>query len=327
MSDFIVVAGPDIAGILGGDKAKVRDIVASTYRLHDAGDTINPDSYFLRFPHKPNSRVIALPAYIGADVNRMGIKWISSFPDNLSRGIPRASAVLILNDFETGRPLACLESAHISAARTAASAAVAAEKLCTGAGLTVGVVGTGVIASTILDHLNSSTVDVANVIAHDLDHERIAGFADRVRAEIGLDVDPVGLDAALKADLVVFATTAGEPYVDADHRFTPDQVVLNISLRDLPPEVILASTNLVDDVEHCLKANTSPHLAEQATGSREFIHGTLGALLNGTVDVPSGKPVIFSPFGLGVLDIAVGNYVMDRALEVGKATVIDGFIE
>ncbi|MFE6711937.1 2,3-diaminopropionate biosynthesis protein SbnB [Streptomyces sp. NPDC057695] len=327
MSDFIVVAGPDIAGILGDDKAKVRDIVASTYRLHDAGETINPDSYFLRFPQKPNSRVIALPAYIGADVNRMGIKWISSFPDNLSRGIPRASAVLILNDFETGRPLACLESAHISAARTAASAAVAAERLCTGAGITVGVVGTGVIASTILDHLHSSTVDIAHVIAHDLDRERAAGFAERVRAEVGLDVDPVALDAVLKADLVVFATTAGEPYVDVDHRFTPDQVVLNISLRDLPPEVILASTNIVDDIDHCLKANTSPHLAEQATGNREFVHGTLGGLLNGTFDVPSGKPVVFSPFGLGVLDIAVGGYVMDRALEAGKATVINGFIE
>ncbi|MFF2079075.1 2,3-diaminopropionate biosynthesis protein SbnB [Kitasatospora sp. NPDC058162] len=326
MSDFIVVAGPDIADILRGDKAEVRDIVASTYRLHDAGDTINPDSYFLRFPHKPDSRVIALPAYIGAGVNRMGIKWISSFPDNLSRGIPRASAVLILNDFETGRPLACLESAHISAARTAASAAVAAEQLCRGTGITVGVVGTGVIASTVLDHLHSSTVDIADVVAHDLDHERVTGFAEQVRAEIGLDVAPVGLNTALKADLVVFATTAGEPYVAADHRFAPGQVVLNISLRDLPPEVILASTNLVDDVEHCLKANTSPHLAEQATGSREFIHGTLGGLLNGTVALPDGKPVVFSPFGLGVLDIAVGSHVMDRALETGKATVINRFI-
>ncbi|MFE3519181.1 2,3-diaminopropionate biosynthesis protein SbnB [Streptomyces sp. NPDC059166] len=326
MSDFIVVAGPDIAGILDGDKEKVREIVASAYRLHDAGHTINPDSYFLRFPHKPNSRVIALPAYIGADVNRMGIKWISSFPDNLSRGIPRASAVLILNDFETGRPLACLESAHISAARTAASAAVAAEQLCTGSGLTVGVVGTGVIASTILDHLHSSTVDIVGVVAHDLDHGRAAAFAERVHTKIGTDVDPVGLDAALKADLVVFATTAGEPYVDAAYRFTPDQVVLNVSLRDLPPEVILASTNLVDDVEHCLKANTSPHLAEQVVGHRDFIQGTLGGLLNGKVEVERGKPVIFSPFGLGVLDIAVGDYVMGRALEAGTATVVNGFI-
>jgi N-[(2S)-2-amino-2-carboxyethyl]-L-glutamate dehydrogenase len=327
MSDFVVVAGPDIARILADGKAEVKDIVASTYRLHDAGNTINPDSYFLRFPHKPNSRVIALPAYIGADVDKMGIKWISSFPDNLARGMARASAVLILNDFETGRPLACLESAHISAARTAASAALAAENLCPRHGLTVGVVGTGVIASTVLDHLHDSAVEVTDVVAHDLDGARSETFAERTRTAIGLDAAPVGLDRALKADLVVFATTAGEPYVDAAHRFTPDQVVLNISLRDLPPEVVLASTNVVDDIEHCLKANTSPHLAEQLTGSRDFVHGTLGGILNGAAEIPRGKPVIFSPFGLGVLDIAVGSYVMDQAVAAGTATVVKGFIE
>jgi Predicted ornithine cyclodeaminase, mu-crystallin homolog len=94
--------------------------------------------------------------------------------------------------------------------------------------------------------------------------------------------------------------------------FEHNPVVLHVSLRDLAPEILLASTNLVDDVEHCLKANTSPHLAEQLTGSRDFLAGTLDDVMAGRVTVPADRPVVFSPFGLGVLDLAVGKYVYDE---------------
>ncbi len=89
--------------------------------------------------------------------------------------------------------------------------------------------------------------------------------------------------------------------------------------------VLLASTNIVDDVEHCLKANTSPHLAEQLTGNRDFLLGTLDDVLTGRVAVPADRPVVFSPFGLGVLDLAVGKYVYDQVASCGDLHVIDDF--
>jgi len=101
--------------------------------------------------------------------------------------------------------------------------------------------------------------------------------------------------------------------------------VLHVSLRDLAPEILLASTNIVDDVEHCLKANTSPHLVEQLTGSRDFLAGTLAEVMAGRVTVPTGRPVIFSPFGLGVLDLAVGKYVYDQVVSADDLHVIDDF--
>ena len=112
---FAVISGAQVQHALQGREDQIMEVVEDTYRLHGAGDSINPPSYFLRFPDRPSSRIIALPASIGGQVRVDGIKWISSFPDNVAAGIPRASAVLILNDHDTGYPFACLESSIISA--------------------------------------------------------------------------------------------------------------------------------------------------------------------------------------------------------------------
>ena len=127
------------------------------------------------------------------------------------------------------------------------------------------------------------------------------------------------------SDLVVFATIAGQPHVTDVSWFKHNPLVLHVSLRDLAPEILLASANIVDDVEHCLKANTSPHLAEQLTGGRDFLDGTLDDVMAGRTTLPMDRPVVFSPFGLGVLDLAVGKYVYDQVRRSGELHVIDGF--
>ncbi|HEY7417726.1 MAG TPA: hypothetical protein VH593_21265, partial [Ktedonobacteraceae bacterium] len=115
---FAVISGAQVQHVLQGRESQIVELVEATYRLHSAGDSVNPPSYFLRFPNRPSSRIIALPASIGGQVRVDGLKWISSFPENVAAGIPRASAVLILNDHDTGYPFACLESSIISATRT-----------------------------------------------------------------------------------------------------------------------------------------------------------------------------------------------------------------
>ena len=91
---FAVIPGAQVQQALQGHEKQVMEVVEATYRLHGAGDSVNPPSYFLRFPDRPSSRIIALPASIGGQSRVDGIKWISSFPDNVAAGIPRASAVL-----------------------------------------------------------------------------------------------------------------------------------------------------------------------------------------------------------------------------------------
>lgn len=317
--------------MLSGNEKHTVELVESAYRAHGAAQTVNPPSYFLRFPDRPKSRIIALPASIGGETQVDGLKWISSFPDNVAAGIPRASAVLLLNDQATGYPLACLESSIISAARTAASAALAADRLTRARPerpRRVGFIGTGLIARYIHTYLTGTGWTFDEVGIHDLSVEHANGYRDylaRSGAHGSVTVHERAEDLIRSSDLVVFATVAATPHVTDPDWFAHKPVVLNVSLRDLAPEVLLASANFLDDIEHCLKADTSPHLTEQATGNRDFIDGTLYDVLTGRVAVPTDRPVVFSPFGLGVLDLAVGKYVYDKVRDGGELAVVDDF--
>ncbi|WP_317441996.1 2,3-diaminopropionate biosynthesis protein SbnB [Streptomyces collinus] len=327
---FAVISGDQVQRALRGREKEIVELVEATYRLHGAGDSVNPPSYFLRFADRPNARIIALPASVGGSVHVDGLKWISSFPDNVRTGLPRASAVLILNDPETGYPFACLESSIISATRTAASAALAADWLSRSRPRPsrVGFFGTGLIARYIHTFLAGTGWTFDTIGVHDLSAESADGFRGYLRqadptAEV--TVHERAEDLVRSSDLVVFATVAGEPHVSDPSWFGHNPLVLHISLRDLAPEILLGSANFVDDVEHCLKADTSPHLAEQRTGDRDFLNGTLNDVMLGRAAPPTDRPVIFSPFGLGVLDLAVGKYVYDEAAEAGDLRLIDDF--
>ncbi|EME52475.1 ornithine cyclodeaminase [Amycolatopsis decaplanina DSM 44594] len=327
---FAVISGAQVQRALEGRENLIVELIEAAYRLHCAGDSVNPPSYFLRFPDRPSARIIALPAAIGGQVRVAGLKWISSFPENVAAGIPRASAVLILNDHETGYPFACLESSIISATRTAALAASAAEWLSRGRPrpMRVGFFGVGLIARYIHTFLAGTGWSFAEIGVHDLSADSAAGFRGYLeRSGTGgrITVHEDAEQLIRSADLVVFATVAGQPHVGDLSWFEHNPLVLHVSLRDLAPEIVLASTNIVDDVEHCLKADTSPHLAEQLTGDRDFLHGTLDDVISGRVTVPADRPVVFSPFGLGVLDLAVGKYVYEEVVRSRELHVVDDF--
>src|SRR5919204_887836 len=318
-----IINGRTVSEVIRAHRGECIDVVRETYLAHERGQSVNPDSYFLRFPEKPDCRIIALPAYLGGGFQVAGLKWIASFPGNVQRGFPRASALLVLNRYDTGYPFAVLESSIISAARTAASAVLAAYWLNgkSRRAHSLGIVGTGFIARYVYEFLVDTGWAIEEVQLYDrspLESEKFRTGVCRLEQHRTVTVVADVAQLVRACDLILFTTVAATPHITDCTLFEHKPLVLHISLRDLAPEILLKSQNVVDDIEHVMKAGTSPHLAEQMMGTRSFVTGTLADIMLGRRFVNRCRPIIFSPFGMGILDLAVGKWVYDQAVATGQ---------
>lgn len=331
-NDILILKADEILSLLEGQELEIIRTVRLAYEAHALGDSSLPHSSFLNFPADQRNRIIALPAYLGDEFGVAGIKWVSSFPGNLERGLDRASAVVILNSSETGRPEAVIEGSVISAKRTAASAALAARHLTTGDHVErMGFLGGGLINFEIARFVLAACPEVKTFTVFDLDVHRAEHFAGKCRQAFGhVAVEIVEDVETLFGNnrLVSIATTAAHPHLFDLSACAPGSTILHISLRDLSPELILASDNIVDDVSHVCRAQTSIHLAEQQTGHRDFVRCTLADILQERAPARRDERsiAVFSPFGLGVLDIALGKLVCQMARSQNRGSLINSFL-
>lgn len=325
---LLILRGEEVAALLEGKDAEVIRIVAEAYKEHVLGNSSLPHSSFVYLPGE-GSRIIALPAFLGGNIQAAGVKWIASVPANIERGMDRASAVIVLNDTNTGYPRTLLEGSLISARRTAASA-VLTTGLLSPMPRRMALIGCGMINFEIARMASRAFRSFEGIALFDVLRDRAESCGERLSAVDGVPPAEVAAtfeEACSSCDLISIATTASHPHILEKNVFQAGAVILHVSLRDLNPHLILRFDNVVDDKDHVCRANTSLHLAEQLTGNRDFIRCSVGDILLGRSVARKDleTPVIFSPFGLGVLDLALSNLVQHEATRCGMGTNIPSF--
>lgn len=329
---FSIITAEVINTIVAQSPKMVYEAVKNAYIQHGKGLALNPSSYFLSFPDQARSRIIALPGLIMQSPRIAGIKWISSNPDNLKRNLKRASAVIILNDYDTGYPIACLEGSIISALRTVYSAILVSEHLLDTKNTkqTLGIVGAGNLSEQFIKSFINQNWTVDQIALFDLDDQasnRLKATIHKINPAIKV-VLAQNLEGLVKqSDLIFLSTTTSAPYISELAWFTHNPIVLNISLRDLEPEILLASNNIVDDTSHVLNTNTSPHLAYQKSGNNDFINCSAYDLISGYHNFSPNKPTIFSPMGMGVLDLMLANCIYEKSQTQNLDIKINNFFE
>lgn len=156
-------------------------------------------------PGNGDNFIHAMPAYIPG-MNAAGLKWVSGFPENYKHDLPYINGLVIINDPETGIPIAVMDCIWITAMRTAAATAVAARRLARPDSSTLGILGCGVQGKTNTEALNV-LFPLERVMAYDVNPEAVSSFADEISSRFSLEVVPVDTprEALAACDMVVTA--------------------------------------------------------------------------------------------------------------------------
>jgi ornithine cyclodeaminase/alanine dehydrogenase len=180
---------------------EIIDALEAMFKEKGAGRTEMPPKPGIHT--RPDAFIHAMPAYISS-LQSAGMKWVSGYPDNQRRGLPYITGLLLLNDPETGIPIAIMDCTWITAKRTGAATAVAAKYFARPDSATVGIVACGVQGRSNLEAL-TCLFKIKKVKAYDLYPEIAERYATEMSKALNLDIEPVKrLTEAVKGlDLVV----------------------------------------------------------------------------------------------------------------------------
>jgi ornithine cyclodeaminase/alanine dehydrogenase len=316
---LLYLSRDDVVGI-GLPMSEVIAGVETAFREKGEGRTEMPPKPGIH-PGGGDNFIHAMPAYVPG-LRSAGLKWVSGFPGNAERGLPYISGLLILNDVDTGLPLAVMDCTWITAMRTGAATAVAARRLARPESSILGVLGCGVQGRSNLEAL-TVVLPIAHVQAYDPAPGAAAEYAAEVSDRFGVTVAVAASprEAVSGCDVVV---TAG-PIQKHPHR-TIQRGWLDAgafaSLVDYdsyfdPAALHEADKFCTDDVPQLRLAQTAGYFADIPP-----IHADLGEL------VTRRKPgrerpeerTIAANLGLAIDDMAVAPGVYGRALDSGTGT-------
>lgn len=301
-------------------------VVKAALADHHAGRTLRPGEAYLAWENDEGaySRSIGMPGALLP--GHFGMKIINASVSNPARGLERAGGLGLCFDAQTARVTTAMEAGLLSAARTAAVSAIAAEVTGYTAAESIGVIGCGTQARFHLSLFLHRWSSVRRVVLHDHKPEVADGLAEWCAERWpGIVVTTVDTPAAAMAhaDIVVFLTTSSMGYVPRAW-INQGSLLVNTSLGDLTDEVFLGCHSLyVDDVQLITENPRRPlgrliaagEVAPQYEPTRPSITTTLGEMIAGgrTAAPPESGYVVANPFGLGVLDVALYHEVAQRA--------------
>lgn len=313
----VVLTQSEVRAVLTMDKAV--DAVEEAFAAFGRGEAQMPAKVYLDLPEYAGD-FRAMPSYTSGSI---GVKWVNCHPQNRARhGLPTVIGMYILSDPDTAEPLAVMDATYLTAARTGAAAGVASRHLARPDSKSVGFIGCGVQARTVLGALRV-VLDDLQVVAHDRDGEVAEAFA----LEIGGRA--ASAEEAAGCDVVCTLTPSHEPVVE--RAWIRPGTHVNALGADGPGKqeldvAILRDAKIVIDDLHQAEGGGEINVA-LSTGELQIedLYANLGEIVAGMKPgrQSDDEITVFDSTGLAIQDVAVARVVFEEAKRRGLGRSVD----
>lgn len=291
------------------------NVIEDAVRCLDQKDFVQPIKPYLRYRDLTN-RIIALIAFVGGKINLAGIKWIASFPANIDHGLPRAHSVVILNEADTGVPVATINTALLSIVRTASVSGLMIRHFLKARPLSkanVAILGWGPIGrhhyKMVVDIMKDKIGKISLFDIRGVDPATITGPAKDKTVVV-----KSWQEAYRDADIFITCTVSKAPYVDEKPK--AGSLQLNCSLRDYKTSILdHTKAIIVDDWEEVCREKTDIEMMAKERGLKKEDTKAITDVVchNAMASYPKNEAVMFNPMGMAVFDVATGRYYLDKA--------------
>jgi len=258
---------------------------------------------------------------------RFVAKINGNFPGNpATSGLPTIQGVLVLADSSDGRPLAIMDSATVTAIRTAAASAVAADRLARRDASVLAVVGCGLQGAAHVAALREVR-PLREIRLHDVDESRAMALAARHAGPVTFRVARTVAEATTGADLIATCTSGGAFVLHAvdvaPGTFVAAVGVDNPHKREVHPELMRVARVVVDDLAQCAAGGDLHHAIEAGVMGRDDIHADLAGVVAGRqAPLERDAIVIFDSTGVALEDAAAADLAYERAKALGLGQVL-----
>ncbi|MFH1773778.1 MAG: alanine dehydrogenase [Methanobacteriota archaeon] len=303
------LSGSEVSKVL--EIGEVIKVVEEAFRQHGLKKVQMPPKVYLSFS---NGDLRTMPAYIES-LGIAGVKIVTAHPENPKKGLPTVMGVVVLNDPETGAPIAVMDGTYLTDMRTGAAGAVAVKYLARKNSRTVGIIGAGRQARTQLQAI-SKVIEIEEVKIASRSSEELEKFLKEMSE---YEITPKTIEEACECDVLVTTTPVREPIIK--NEWISEGMHINAIGADAPgkeeldPELLKRAKIVVDDLAQASHSGEINVPLAKGVIKLSDVYCELGEMIVGEKSGRTNEEeiTIFDSTGLAIQDIATGNLVYQKA--------------